>query len=85
METFAQGDWRAKLIKLMAANLRIYIPRRSARHSAMELLGEHNVNNALAAIAAARTWGVAPDQAIAALAEFKGVKRRMQCVAQSAR
>ena len=42
------------------------------------LPGEHNRSNALAAIAAARHVGVPPAQAIAALAEFAGVKRRME-------
>jgi UDP-N-acetylmuramate: L-alanyl-gamma-D-glutamyl-meso-diaminopimelate ligase len=42
------------------------------------LLGEHNRLNALAAIAAARHGGVAPAQAIAALARFQNVKRRME-------
>lgn len=42
------------------------------------LLGEHNVMNALAAIAAARHVGVPPAQAIEALAAFKSVKRRME-------
>jgi UDP-N-acetylmuramate: L-alanyl-gamma-D-glutamyl-meso-diaminopimelate ligase len=42
------------------------------------LLGAHNAENALAAIGAARNAGVAVSQAIAALAEFKGVKRRME-------
>ena len=41
-------------------------------------LGEHNVSNALAAIAAARHAGVPIDHAISALAKFAGVKRRMQ-------
>jgi len=41
-------------------------------------LGAHNVSNGLAAIAAARHAGVPTKHAIAALAEFKGVKRRMQ-------
>lgn len=41
-------------------------------------LGAHNVNNVLAAIAAARHAGVPIAEAVAALAEFKGVKRRMQ-------
>ena len=40
--------------------------------------GAHNQANALAAIAAARHCGVAPGQAIAALAAFEGVKRRME-------
>ncbi|MBI1965968.1 MAG: UDP-N-acetylmuramate:L-alanyl-gamma-D-glutamyl-meso-diaminopimelate ligase [Betaproteobacteria bacterium] len=42
------------------------------------LQGAHNRANALAAIAAARHCGVAPAQAIAALAAFEGVKRRME-------
>jgi UDP-N-acetylmuramate: L-alanyl-gamma-D-glutamyl-meso-diaminopimelate ligase len=42
------------------------------------LLGQHNLENALAAIAAAQHVGVAPDVALAALAEFKGVKRRLE-------
>jgi UDP-N-acetylmuramate: L-alanyl-gamma-D-glutamyl-meso-diaminopimelate ligase len=42
------------------------------------LLGEHNVNNALAAIGAARHSGVPASQAIAALCEFENVKRRME-------
>jgi UDP-N-acetylmuramate: L-alanyl-gamma-D-glutamyl-meso-diaminopimelate ligase len=43
-----------------------------------ELLGAHNAENALAAIGAARHAGVPVTSAIAALAEFKGVKRRME-------
>jgi UDP-N-acetylmuramate: L-alanyl-gamma-D-glutamyl-meso-diaminopimelate ligase len=42
------------------------------------LLGAHNAENALAAIGAARHAGVSVTQSIAALAEFKGVKRRME-------
>ncbi|HKK06225.1 MAG TPA: UDP-N-acetylmuramate:L-alanyl-gamma-D-glutamyl-meso-diaminopimelate ligase [Gammaproteobacteria bacterium] len=43
-----------------------------------DLLGPHNVRNALAAIAAARHAGVPPNQAIEALAGFRNVKRRLQ-------
>ncbi|MBS0612481.1 MAG: UDP-N-acetylmuramate:L-alanyl-gamma-D-glutamyl-meso-diaminopimelate ligase [Proteobacteria bacterium] len=43
-----------------------------------DLLGEHNVMNALAAVAAAAQAGVAPAQAIEALGKFRGVKRRME-------
>ena len=42
------------------------------------LLGEHNRMNALATIAAARHAGVAVDVSIAALSEFRNVKRRME-------
>ena len=43
-----------------------------------QLLGEHNLMNALAAIAAARHVGVPPERAAKALAKFRGVKRRME-------
>jgi UDP-N-acetylmuramate: L-alanyl-gamma-D-glutamyl-meso-diaminopimelate ligase len=42
------------------------------------LLGAHNAENALAAIGAARHVGITVTQSIAALAQFKGVKRRME-------
>jgi UDP-N-acetylmuramate: L-alanyl-gamma-D-glutamyl-meso-diaminopimelate ligase len=42
------------------------------------LVGQHNVANALAAIAAARHAGVPPGAAISALARFKNVKRRLE-------
>jgi UDP-N-acetylmuramate: L-alanyl-gamma-D-glutamyl-meso-diaminopimelate ligase len=44
----------------------------------LDLPGEHNRLNALAAIAAARHAGVSPQQSIAALAAFDGVKRRLE-------
>jgi UDP-N-acetylmuramate: L-alanyl-gamma-D-glutamyl-meso-diaminopimelate ligase len=43
-----------------------------------ELHGQHNLNNALAAVAAARHAGVPPAIAIDALSRFKNVKRRME-------
>ena len=46
--------------------------------AAMPLAGSHNRENALAAIAAARHVGVTPVQAIASLARFQGIKRRLE-------
>jgi len=43
-----------------------------------ELLGEHNRQNALATLAAARHAGVPIAQGLTALSEFKNVKRRME-------
>jgi UDP-N-acetylmuramate: L-alanyl-gamma-D-glutamyl-meso-diaminopimelate ligase len=43
-----------------------------------DMIGTHNVYNALAAIAAARHAGVPVERAIAALGRFKGVRRRME-------
>jgi len=42
------------------------------------LMGDHNIANGLAAIAAARHVGVTPEVSIAALKEFKSIKRRME-------
>jgi UDP-N-acetylmuramate: L-alanyl-gamma-D-glutamyl-meso-diaminopimelate ligase len=47
-----------------------------------EQLGQHNVANALNAIAAARHAGVPPPTAIAALASFRGVARRLELVGE---
>jgi len=44
----------------------------------MDLQGGHNLQNALAAIAAAHASGVAAEEAIRALEGFKGVRRRME-------
>jgi UDP-N-acetylmuramate: L-alanyl-gamma-D-glutamyl-meso-diaminopimelate ligase len=43
-----------------------------------QIQGEHNRQNALAAIAAARSVGVPPAQAARSLADFRNVKRRME-------
>jgi UDP-N-acetylmuramate: L-alanyl-gamma-D-glutamyl-meso-diaminopimelate ligase len=44
----------------------------------LELPGPHNRMNALAAIAAAQHVGIEPETALAALARFGGVKRRLE-------
>ncbi|MFZ9161419.1 MAG: UDP-N-acetylmuramate:L-alanyl-gamma-D-glutamyl-meso-diaminopimelate ligase [Burkholderiaceae bacterium] len=48
------------------------------------LWGEHNRANALAVLGAALSLGVSADQAMAAIASFPGVKRRMQLRGESA-
>jgi UDP-N-acetylmuramate: L-alanyl-gamma-D-glutamyl-meso-diaminopimelate ligase len=52
--------------------------RRPAARVQWPLLGEHNVMNALAAIAAADHLGVPAERAAEALGRFRGVKRRME-------
>lgn len=52
--------------------------RREAARVQWQLLGEHNVMNALAAMAAAHHVGVTPERAAEALGKFRGVKRRME-------
>ncbi|MBU0654511.1 MAG: UDP-N-acetylmuramate:L-alanyl-gamma-D-glutamyl-meso-diaminopimelate ligase [Gammaproteobacteria bacterium] len=78
VETFADGDWEAEYLQADGSEFRVFCKGEEQGVVHWELLGEHNVNNALAAIAAARHAGVPTAHAIAALAEFQGVKRRMQ-------
>lgn len=49
----------------------------------LKMPGRHNVSNALAAIAAAGACGVSIAAAAAALAEFEGVKRRLEFVGEA--
>lgn len=78
VETFNQGDWQAEYMQADGSEFKVFFQAEYQGTAKWSLLGEHNVNNALAAIAAARHVGVPVKHAIAALAEFKGVKRRMQ-------
>ncbi|GAB6079565.1 UDP-N-acetylmuramate:L-alanyl-gamma-D-glutamyl-meso-diaminopimelate ligase [Hydrogenophilus hirschii] len=50
----------------------------------LPLPGVHNALNGLAAVAAASHAGVLPEQAVAALASFPGVKRRLEKVGEAA-
>lgn len=43
-----------------------------------DLIGKHNMFNGLAAIIAARHIGITPEHAIESLAQFEGIKRRME-------
>ena len=45
-----------------------------------KLAGEHNLRNALAALAAARSAGVDLEEAASALREFSGIARRLQTI-----
>ncbi len=75
-------NWSARNAQADGSAFDVYWNNDVMGRVAWSLLGQHNVLNALAAIAAARHAGVPPKHAIAALAEFRGVKRRMEQYAQ---
>ncbi len=78
VEQFGSGnDWQASQAQSNGSFDVLFAGERQG-HVAWDLLGEHNRMNALASIAAARHVGVAVEVAIAALSEFKNVKRRME-------
>lgn len=74
----AQSEWQAKLKENDGSVFEVLHHGKSVGIVEWELLGLHNVNNALAAIAAAHHAGVGPRKALAALKSFKNVKRRME-------
>ncbi len=82
-ETFslsrAEADWSAAIEPGSAwGKFTVARQRGAVARVKWSLLGEHNVMNALAAIAAANHVGVPPGLAAQALNEFRGVKRRME-------
>jgi UDP-N-acetylmuramate: L-alanyl-gamma-D-glutamyl-meso-diaminopimelate ligase len=75
----ADADWSAAIAAGSAANrFAVHLHDRAVAEVNWQLIGEHNVMNALAAIAAARHVGVEPARAARALNAFRGVKRRME-------
>jgi UDP-N-acetylmuramate: L-alanyl-gamma-D-glutamyl-meso-diaminopimelate ligase len=75
----ANADWSAEIAAGSAASrFAVLCHGKAVAEVNWPLLGEHNVMNALAAIAAARHAGVEPTRAARALDAFRGVKRRME-------
>ena len=79
------ADWSAHIAKDSAASsFAVRFQGREVAQVAWNLIGEHNVMNALAAIGAAQHAGVTPVRAAQALNEFRGVKRRMEVRGEAA-
>jgi UDP-N-acetylmuramate: L-alanyl-gamma-D-glutamyl-meso-diaminopimelate ligase len=83
----ATGDWQARLIHPDngAADGSQFAVLRDGREVGIvrwNLLGRHNVMNALAALAAADSSGVDVAPAIAALADFRSAKRRLEHIGE---
>jgi UDP-N-acetylmuramate: L-alanyl-gamma-D-glutamyl-meso-diaminopimelate ligase len=76
------ATWQAKDVTADGSEFSVYYNNQKQGVLQWDLLGQHNVHNALAAIAAAQHAGVKAEHSIAALAEFKNVKRRMEKIGQ---
>lgn len=76
------GDWRAALIEADGSAFAVSHKRRKIGEVRWNLLGRHNVMNALAALAAANAAGVDPHALLPAVATFANVKRRMERVGE---
>lgn len=80
--TGTDSSWHAKLIKPDASQFSVTFNHKEQGEVKWNLLGKHNVANALNAIAAANHIGVKPSQAIEALNQFQGIKRRLEIYKQ---
>jgi UDP-N-acetylmuramate: L-alanyl-gamma-D-glutamyl-meso-diaminopimelate ligase len=84
---FREGAiWRVSDIAFDAEGTQFTVWKRDERAARvrMPLFGRHNVENVLGAIAVCAGLGVTPDKAAAAMASFKGVKRRQELRGEAA-
>jgi UDP-N-acetylmuramate--alanine ligase len=86
-ETFSiarDADWRARNIEARDGRWSFEVLKYGRPYGRYRLgvAGEHNVSNALAALAAATWAGVGPEIAQLAIAEFTGAERRFQLLGE---
>jgi len=78
-----QGDWHYEKHQADGAVFEVFFEGQSLGAIHWKMLGDHNIQNALSAIAAAVHCGVPPKVAVAALNSFKGIRRRMSLVGEA--
>ena len=81
VETFGIGapaDWQAEFADEGERHIRIVKAGEAATQASWKLAGTHNLENALAAVAAVQSAGVGVARAVDALSRFDGVKRRLE-------
>ena len=78
VERFGIGNWEARTLTPEGSAFEVYYQGSLQGRAEWTQLGAHNVQNALAALAAAQHVGVPIAEAITALTGFQGVKRRLE-------
>jgi UDP-N-acetylmuramate: L-alanyl-gamma-D-glutamyl-meso-diaminopimelate ligase len=81
VETFGTAndtDWSARFADKVERHIGVRGPGGSVAETRWTMGGTHNLENAVAAVAAAASAGVSVEQAVDALSRFEGVKRRME-------
>jgi UDP-N-acetylmuramate: L-alanyl-gamma-D-glutamyl-meso-diaminopimelate ligase len=76
------GDWQARLTQADGSVFRVVVDGVDRGEVNWELIGRHNVMNALATLAAADAAGVETRAAIAALAGFRSARRRLERIGE---
>ena len=77
------GEWRARLLGADGSRFVVTHAGRELGEVRWDLIGRHNVMNALAALAAADAGGVDAGAAIGALAGFRSAKRRLELIGEA--
>ncbi len=72
------ANWQAELINTDGSHFTVICNGQYVGEVKWSLMGDHNVHNALMAVAAGRNAGVIVEHCVAALSEFKTPKRRME-------
>jgi UDP-N-acetylmuramate: L-alanyl-gamma-D-glutamyl-meso-diaminopimelate ligase len=73
-----QGDWQAEKVTRDGSHFKVHFQAQEVGEVKWDLVGDHNVDNAMMAIAAARHVGVTADLACESLAKFINTKRRLE-------
>ncbi len=76
--TSGDGDWTAHFSDKVERRIAMQAPSGSSAVTRWNIGGIYNLENALAAVAAAASAGVSLERAVDALSRFEGVKRRME-------
>ncbi|MGW8248106.1 MAG: UDP-N-acetylmuramate:L-alanyl-gamma-D-glutamyl-meso-diaminopimelate ligase [Acidiferrobacterales bacterium] len=74
------GGWSGAPVKPDWSRFEVKFDGKSYGQLDWDLVGEHNMANALAAIAAARHAGVEPKEAIKSLGSFQNARRRLELI-----
>jgi len=77
---FTDATWQVKLENTDGSQLSVFHQGKKVSTIHWNLLGEHNAQNALAAIIAAYHIGIPVEKSAKALAEFNGIKRRLELI-----
>lgn len=76
------ADWQVNMLAPDGSSFEVHHQGKLVGQTQWELLGKHNVLNAIACLAAAHDVGVPPSIALEALTLFKSVKRRLELKAE---
>ncbi|MCE7537550.1 UDP-N-acetylmuramate:L-alanyl-gamma-D-glutamyl-meso-diaminopimelate ligase [Aliivibrio fischeri] len=76
--TGEDGQWKAIKLQKDGSQFDVYFEGENVGQVNWDLVGDHNVSNALMVVASARHVGVTPDLACEALGKFINTKRRLE-------